>query len=331
VKIGVSLRFLFPTSPQTDVIFETLLAAAKGEFIDRPLGARDTDVQARNLVDTAGAAARLGLDMLVVGDHHAVPAVFANAFQPVPTLARLLAVSGRMTVGMVVLAPFYNPVLLAEQLGTLAAFAEGPLVVALAAGGREAQFRAFGMALASRTRRLEEGATVLRSLLAGEAVVFQGRYHALDGVQVSPRPRQPVAIWLAGTTRAAAGRAGRLGDGWLTSAGADHAALAEQVDAYAEAAARAGRPVCPVLRRDVYVGESDADAEAVVEPILAKGYRGWGREALLVGGPRTVAQQLRAYGALGFERVLVRPIVGDHELVLASLDRLGRHVLPEVG
>jgi hypothetical protein len=40
----------------------------------------------------------------------------------VPTIARLSAVTGSMAIEMVLLAPFYHPLLLAEQIGTLGAF-----------------------------------------------------------------------------------------------------------------------------------------------------------------------------------------------------------------
>ncbi len=86
----------------------------------------------------------------------------------------------------------------------------------------------------------------------------------------------------------------------------------------------------PVLRRDIHVGESDADAEAVVGPILAEGYRATGRDTLLVGAPATVVQQLREYRAIGFDHVLVRHIVGDHRVMLQSFARMGAHVMPAI-
>jgi alkanesulfonate monooxygenase SsuD/methylene tetrahydromethanopterin reductase-like flavin-dependent oxidoreductase (luciferase family) len=143
-------------------------------------------------------------------------------------------------------------------------------------------------------------------------------------------PRVPVALWIAGTVRAAAERAGRLGDGWLTGQNAPIRDLKEQLETYRESAARAGRRAVPVLRRDIFVGDSDAEAEAVVDPILAEGYRGTGRDMLLVGGPATVVQQLREYRAMGFEHVMVRHIVGDHVQMLESFGRIGRHVMPAI-
>ena len=52
---------------------------------------------------------------LFVGDNHAMPPDYANAFEPVPTLGRLSAETGSMTIGMVLLAPFYHPLLLADR------------------------------------------------------------------------------------------------------------------------------------------------------------------------------------------------------------------------
>lgn len=331
MRLGTSLRFLYPTGEHTHALFKQMLAAMPpGSFIERPLGATDTREQARNVLEVAGAARAAGLDGLLYGENHAVAAAFANCFAPIPTLARLMAVTGEMPVGLVLLAPFHHPILLAEQIGTLAAFASAPLVVTLANGGRAQAFEAFGLPLSSRAARLEELVAILRGLLAGERVTFHGKHFRLDGVSVSPLPRVPVSLWIAGTVPAAAARAGRIGDGWLTGQNATADELAQQLDVYREAAARAGRRALPVLRRDIYVGESDAEAEATVSRVLAEGYRGTGMDQLLVGGPASIVQQLRSYRALGFEYVMVRHIVGDHAAMLRSFQRIGEAVMPAI-
>ncbi len=231
MKLGTSLRFLFPTSPRTHEVFKARLAAAPpGSFIERPMGAYDTGEQARNWLEVARAARDAGLDTLLVGDNHAVPAAYANCFQPVPSLGRLMAVTGTMATGMVLLAPFQNPLLLAEQIGTLAAFAEGPLIVTFALGGNEAAFRAHAIDFKSRVSRLVEVVTITRRLLAAEQVTHDGPHHRLHAAQISPLPRVPVSLWIAGTVPASAERAGRLGDGWLTGQKATAPRLAEQLD-----------------------------------------------------------------------------------------------------
>lgn len=331
MKVGTSLRFLFPTSPRTHNMFrERLAVTPPGAFIERPLGDYDTATQARNWLAVATAARDAGMDTLLVGDNHAVGPAYANCFAPVPSLGRMMAVTGSMTVGMVLLAPFYHPVLLAEQIGTLAAFAEGPVVVTFALGGNEGAFRAYALPFKTRVSRLEEIVAVVRRLLAGERVTHQSRHFSIEGASISPLPRVPVSLWIAGTVPASAERAGRLGDGWLTGQNASSGDLAEQLAVYQEAAARAGRAPRPVLRRDIFVGADDADAEAVVGPVLAEGYRGTGRETLLVGGPETIIQQLQDYAKMGFGDVLVRHITGDHVQMLRSFERIGNDVIPAV-
>ncbi len=82
------------------------------------------------------------------------------------------------------------------------------------------------------------------------------------------------------------------------------------------------------MRRDIYVGESDEEARAVVGSILAEGYRGTGLDQLLVGSADTVV--LRRYRGMGFDYVMVRHIVGDHQLMLRSFERIGRDVMPQI-
>src|SRR2546428_13054828 len=109
-------------------------------------------------------------------------------------------------------------------------------------------------------------------------------------------PRVPVEIWLGGTVPAAAERAGRLGDARLTGQNATDADLVHQLDRYREAAARSGRPPRPVLRGDIYVGESDDEGRSGVNAILAAGDRGSGLATVMRGradtprqGPRPAA------------------------------------------
>jgi alkanesulfonate monooxygenase SsuD/methylene tetrahydromethanopterin reductase-like flavin-dependent oxidoreductase (luciferase family) len=331
MRLGTSVRFLFPTSPATHDRFRSLLASMpNGAFIERPMGAYTPQEQARNLMEVAAAARAAGLDALLTGDSHAANPAYAATFSPLPTVARLMSVTGSMPVGVVLLAPFYHPLLLAEQVGTLAAFAEGPLIVTFVLGGRPQQFQAFGMEERSRVGRLEEAVTLMRALLSGERVSHRGRYYTLDGATISPLPRVPVEIWVGGTVPAAAERAGRLGDAWLSGQNATDDDLRRQLDVYREAAAHAGKRPRPVLRRDIYVGESDDQARAVVGAILTEGYRGTGMDQLLVGSGETVVRDLRRYRDLGFDDVMVHHIVGDHRLMLESFQRIGRDVMPQI-
>ncbi len=199
-----------------------------------------------------------------------------------------------------------------------------------AAGDDERQFAPFGVPLRQRPSRTEEHLTIVQRLLAGEQVSYQGRYHQLTDVGIHPTPDQPMEVWIGASGRPAVQRAARMADGWLAAPGATGEELATQAAIYRQACAETGRAPRLIIRRDVYAGESDSEAEEAIAPVLARGYRGFDRSALIAGSPDTVIEELRPLHELGFAHVLIRHIVPDQERVLASYRRLGRHVLPVV-
>ena len=78
------------------------------------------------MIERAAAAWKAGLDSLFVGDHHGTPGQY---YQNVPITGRLLAEWGDRPAGCLFLLPLWNPVLLAEQVGTLAAIARGRFII----------------------------------------------------------------------------------------------------------------------------------------------------------------------------------------------------------
>src|SRR4029077_16877010 len=96
-----------------------------------------------------------------------------------------------------------------------------------------------------------------------------------------------------------------------------------QADFYRERCAAYGkRPATIALRRDIYVGESSADARTVLQQALSKGYRGIPAQALIAGSIDEVADQFRVFGELGYTDILVRHLINDQPKVLGSLERL---------
>src|SRR3954464_3885631 len=122
---------------------------------------------ARWMIERAAAARSTGLDSLFIGDQHASPTPY---YQNTPMLGRLLAEWGEAPAGCLFLLPMWHPVLVAEQIGTLAAIARGPFILQCAIGGGEEQFGAFGVSLRERPARFEAGLDVIRRLCAGEEV-----------------------------------------------------------------------------------------------------------------------------------------------------------------
>lgn len=325
MELGASLRFVYPTDrEEVDFQREERNLPPGGFLVTRTEDFRPKR-QAANFVDAAKAVHDAGMDLLLVGDRHAVP---INAFSPIPLLARLMAVTGSMPVGCLFLAPFYNPILLAEQLGTLSALSEGPLIAAFAIGDNEAQFSAFNMALKSRTVRTDEVVEIVRRLLDGQIVTFEGRYHRLDAVGVGPLPESPIPIWIGGRRGAAVERAGRLGDAWISDTRCSDEDLADELQRYRAAAKDSNREPKAVLRRNILVADSDGEAKRAVEAILANSYRGLSPDRVLYGSARSVAEKLLVYEAMGFSLTIVRHLAGDHAMMLDSVGYIGSGVMP---
>lgn len=290
-----------------------------GVSLSSSYATRDVRAGAHCMVERAKAAAEAGLDSLFVGDHHAMPAPY---YQNTAILGRLLAEWDERPAGCLFLVPLWNPVLLAEQVGTLASIARGRFIMQCALGAGAAQFDAMGVSEKQRPSRFEDGLAVIRALLAGEKVTSEGRYR-LSGVRIAPIPPEPVDVWIGGSAEASVERAARLGDGYLAGPELTLAQAAHWATFYREKAAALGRsPGALVIRRDVHVGESDAAAAAVAEPIIAAGYRGFDPSACVFGSPETVAARFREFAAMGYGEILVRHMSADQQQVLGSFRRL---------
>ncbi len=274
---------------------------------------------ARWMVERAAAAQRAGLDSLFVGDHHATPKPY---YQNVPMMGRLLAEWNDRPAGCLFLLPLWNPVLIAEQVGTLAAIARGRFIFQCGLGDDQGQFLAMGANIKQRPSAFEESLGIVRRLLAGETVSSQGRF-IVEKARVALRPAEPVEYWIGASARPSIDRAARIADGWLASPGLTVERAREQAGWYQDGCARYGRqPTAVAIRRDVYVGESAAEAESVGQAVVRAGYRGFDPAALVWGSVEQVVDKLRPLGPLGYTDVIVRHLTNDHPKVLGSLARL---------
>jgi alkanesulfonate monooxygenase SsuD/methylene tetrahydromethanopterin reductase-like flavin-dependent oxidoreductase (luciferase family) len=272
----------------------------------------DVRTGARWMVERAAAAREAGLDSFFVGDHHNTgPAVY---YQNSPILGRLLAEWGDSPAGALYLLPLWNPVLVAEQVGTLASLAQGRFILQCAVGGGAEQFAGMGVDMKDRGRLFEHHLDTIRHLLAGEEV---------EGARVAPVPPEPLEVWVGGSAPPAVDRAARMGDGWILGPWETDEEAAALARAYRERCEVHGRvPAAVALRRDLHVGEDDADARAVAGPVLEAGYRGLDPTSTVVGGPDRVADRLAGYAEMGYTDVIVRHLADNQEEVLASTARL---------
>lgn len=279
----------------------------------------DPRATARFMIERAAAARRADLDSLFLGDHHATDQPY---YQNTPMLGRLLAEWGDRPAGCLFLLPMWNPLLVAEQVGTLAAIARGRFILQCGLGEGEAQFRAMGAHLKQRVPAFEECLGIVRRLLAGAVVSSTGRF-VFEDARVALRPVEPVEVWIGASAAPAIARAARLGDGWLAAPGIAVDEAARQLAHYRERCRAHGRtPSAIAIRRDVYVAASKADADAIAGPIVSRGYRGFGTDALVAGTIDEVVERFRALGTLGYTDIVIRHLTDDQPAVLASMARL---------
>lgn len=258
----------------------------------------------RSVLAQARAAFAAGLDTLSVGDHHSTGP--AGYLQNVPVMGRLLAEwTDSRPAGCLFLVPLWHPVLMAEQIGTLAAMAGGPFVVQTGAGGGAEQFAAMGADLGQRGARLEEGVRVARSLLRGETV--DSPLFGVRGASIAPRPPAGTEWWMGGGVPVAIDRAARLGDCWYANADLTPGRARELISLYRDACARHDRePVRIPIRKDVLIAEDRSEAEKAGDALVAGGYRGFEPEAVAYGDPQSVAEQLSVFAGMGFTDVIIR-------------------------
>ena len=169
-------------------------------------------------------ADRLGLDFVVLSEHHGVD----DGYLPAPlTLAAAIAgrtKSIRINVAAV-LVPLHDPVRLAEQLAVLD-LASGSRVGLIAGlGYRREEFVMAGVDRAERGRLLEEYVAVMRQAWTGEPFTWRGRT-----IRVTPKPASPPMILIGGSTEKAARRAARLGGGFFPAIGDPHLAQVYQAE-----------------------------------------------------------------------------------------------------
>ena len=108
---------------------------------------------ARWMIERAAAARRAALDSLFVGDQHVSATPY---YQNTPMLGRLLAEWGEAPAGCLFLLPLWHPVLVAEQIGTLAAIARGPFIMQCGLGWGDDRFAAMGANIRTRPSAFEE-------------------------------------------------------------------------------------------------------------------------------------------------------------------------------
>ena len=265
-----------------------------------------------------GAAAEAaGIESLWTVEHVVVPKGYESQYpydksgrmpgpedSPIPDpliwLTHLAATTStvRLATGILIV-PQRSPLVLAKQLATIDVLSGGRFILGVGAGWLQEEFDALGIPFEDRGRRLDDHVGALRAVWGEQPASFDGEFTRFADVYSQPRPVDgTIPIVVGGHSKAAARRAGRLGDGFFP-AGVDDEALAVLIGVMREAAKEAGR-----------------DPDAV--EVTASGLTLFGADPLA---------EVERYAAMGVSRLMIAPLTYDASAIGDVLGQFADRVI----
>lgn len=185
----------------------------------------------------SGAGATTGgYDFLWVGEHHFAPNQWNPS--PLPLLAAIAARTTTLRLGVnVIVAPYHNPLRLAEDIATVDLLSNGRLDVVLDTGSIRDEFDTFAVPPAQRWGRTFETAEILRRCFSEERFDHEGRCFTFPDVRMTTQPVQrPMPLWVASAGPKTIERVARAGFHFQTPVMAQLGPFWERYSAAARAA-----------------------------------------------------------------------------------------------
>jgi len=297
----------------------------------------------------------LGFDSIWMEEHHSV----VNHYWPSPltVLAGFATRTSKVILGTdILVAPFYHPVRLAEDVALLDVMSGGRFVLGVAIGYKPDEFALYGAQLEKRGARFEEQLAILTGLWTQESFSFRGKHYTVEG-RLEPKPitRPHPPVWIGGWGDLTLRRAATLGDTWIPGPTADLARLLAGKRQFLEHRAAAGR-AAPVtewpVTRDVIIADTDQAARELAERHIMVAYRqeyagGWKhpfidasiatdldalkKDRFLIGGPDEVIRALTPFvEQYGMTHLICRLFFPGmpHRHILRELELLAQEVMP---
>jgi coenzyme F420-dependent glucose-6-phosphate dehydrogenase len=187
------------------------------------------------LVRQAALAERAGFTFALISDHFH-PWVDAQGHSPFvwTTLGGIAQATEKIRVGTGVTCPMIriHPAIVAQATATVAAMMPGRFFLGVGSGENlnEHVTGARWPLPDERLEMMEEAVEVMRLLWQGGEQTHRGKHYTVDHARVYTLPDEPPDVYVAATAPKAAELAGRIGDGFISTA-PEH----EYVEKFAEA------------------------------------------------------------------------------------------------
>lgn len=218
----------------------------------------DTAQAIRDHIELNVEAESLGFVSAFLVEHHFSGWNQVSATLMIQACVALRTTTLRLGTGVIVL-PWHNPVLLAEQAATLDVLSEGRLDLGVGKGYRHSEFRGFHVEPHEADARFEEALAVLRRAWTTRTrFSHHGRFWRYDDIVVEPPPAQAPhpPLWIAAAAERSVRRAASLGCNVILDQYAS-------IDQIAQRLAWSGGGEVAVARQ-IYVADNRADADAAL-------------------------------------------------------------------
>ena len=201
----------------------------------------------RSYLNAVIEADRLGYDGAYLVEHHFTGQGQVSA--SLSLLSHLAALTKQIRLGTaVVVVPWHNPVLLAEQAATVDLLSGGRLDLGLGRGYRDYEFEGFGVDRAEANSRFSETLEFLRMAWTQEGRFdFSGEHWSFKNVVIEPRPLQTPhpPLWTGAASQASIEFAATQGLRLFLDQIATFDEIEQRVKWYRAAQAAAGHPNKP--------------------------------------------------------------------------------------
>lgn len=222
------------------------------------------------LVEHAVLAEKAGFDFVVVSEHFHpwVDDTSASGYA-FSTIGAMAQATSRVEFSTGVTTPLfrYHPAVVAQAAATLDRLSGGRFHLGVGTGENlnEGPLGYQFPKYAERAARMAEALQIMRRLLDGEKLDFEGEYYRTDRAKLYSPPIGHVPIWMAAAGPKSAALAARLADGIITSVKDPEVTFERVVEPAAAAATEADREPPPIMasRWSVRAGNDDDAWEAL--------------------------------------------------------------------
>jgi alkanesulfonate monooxygenase SsuD/methylene tetrahydromethanopterin reductase-like flavin-dependent oxidoreductase (luciferase family) len=208
-------------------------------------GWRDRSVPLASVYETAlerfSIMDETGYDAVWLAEHHFSGFSVCPSVHMMGTMAA--ARTKRLRIGTAVsLAPFYNPLRLAEEVALLDVLSGGRVNWGAGRGFERSEFAAFGIPGEESAARFHETVEIVLKAWTQQRLSYAGKFYQYDGVEVLPKPVQAPhpPVWMAASSNPAIEWAAAQGFSILMDPHASRADLIRKRRLYAAKLMEAG-------------------------------------------------------------------------------------------